>query len=166
MPITIKAEPLTREAFATFGDLIDQSGEEPIIINNGTTQRFHRLATTETAGEDAQAIINIFKGQPFVPPVNITMFERHPLGSQAFVPLSGQPFLVVVADNGEQDTPEEFRVFLAQPNQGVNYARNVWHHPLISLEEECDFLVVDREGAGTNLEEYFLPQEHQFSAVI
>lgn len=87
------------------------------------------------------------------------MMERHPLGSQSFHPLSNRPWLVVVAadDNGR---PAEPQVFLARGSQGINYARNVWHHPLMTLDEVSDFLVMDRDGPGHNLVEFFYEQAY------
>jgi len=92
----IKAVPLTAAVFAPFGDVI-KTGPDPVMINNGTTERHHDLASVDLLGQGAHTLINIFRGQPFAPPVEIRMMERHPLGSQAFMPLSGRPYLVVVA---------------------------------------------------------------------
>jgi ureidoglycolate lyase len=145
--------PLTKSAFAPFGDVIEADPETMRFINNGTTERFHALAAAEAAGEGARVIINLFRGQPRTFPYDVGMMERHPLGSQSFSPISGRPFLVVVSqDTGGQ--PGRPQVFLARGDQGVNYRRNVWHHPLIALGAVSDFLVVDRDGAGNNLEEY------------
>ena len=151
---TISLKPLTREAFAPFGDVIETNGAENFKINNGTTTRFHDLAKVEATGTDARVLINIFRGDEFRVPVTITMMERHPHGSQAFMPLQANRFVVVVAED-EAGKPAAPVGFLAQPGQGVNYARNTWHHPLISLDGASDFLVVDRHGKENNLEEYF-----------
>nr|WP_210347988.1 ureidoglycolate lyase [Brucella pituitosa] len=152
----MEVEPLTKAAFAPFGDVIEVDGAERRLINNGTTERFHDLARVEATGTDARVLINIFRGQSFAAPVDIVMMERHPFGSQAFVPLNGRPFLVVVAEDVE-GKPARPKAFLARGDQGVNYWRNVWHHPLVSLEQTSDFLIVDRTGNEDNLEEYFLP---------
>ncbi|QND52264.1 ureidoglycolate lyase [Phyllobacterium sp. 628] len=152
--IPLVVQPLTKAAFRPFGDVIETEGAEVRLINNGTTRRFHDLANVDVTGEDARVLINIFRGQAFAPPVDIVMLERHPLGSQAFVPLQNRPFLVVVAED-DAGRPGMPVAFLAWGHQGVNYGRNVWHLPLISLEDVSDFLVVDRGGAGDNLEEFF-----------
>lgn len=154
--ITLEVQPLTKAAFAPFGDVIETVGAELRLINGGTTERYHDLAKVDVTGEQARVLVNIFRGQAFTPPIDITMLERHPLGSQAFYPLQNRPFLVVVGKD-EDGKPGNPVAFLAQGNQGVNYHRNVWHHPLISLEETSDFMVVDRGGEGNNLEEYFWP---------
>jgi ureidoglycolate lyase len=147
-------EPLTQSAFAPFGDVIEADPATMRFINNGTTERFHALAVAEAVGDGARVIINLFRGQPRAFPYAVGMMERHPFGSQSFSPISGRPFLVVVAED-EDGRPARPRVFLARGDQGVNYRRNVWHHPLMSLGAVSDFLVVDRDGPGNNLEEFF-----------
>ncbi|HSM41626.1 MAG TPA: ureidoglycolate lyase [Afifellaceae bacterium] len=150
---TLKARPLTREAFRPFGDVIETAGAHHYPINNGTTERYHDLAKVDVGSGDGRPLISIFVGQPFTPPVAISMMERHPLGSQAFMPLDNRPSLVAVAPDGPGGRPGEPLVFLAAGGQGVNYARGTWHHPLIALEAESRFLVIDRGGEGQNLEE-------------
>lgn len=147
-------EPLTREAFAPFGEVIETDPASMRLINGGTTERYDALATVEADGEGAQAIISIFRGQPRKFPYVVNMMERHPFGSQSFTPLSGRPFLVVVSEDRD-GIPDMPRVFFARPDQGVNYRINSWHHPLMTLGIASDFLVVDRRGPGKNLEEYF-----------
>ncbi len=153
----LRPQPLSREAFAPFGDVIQTDGAKHFQINEGTTTRFHDLAQVDTAEQGGRAIISIFRGDPRPMPFDIRIMERHPLASQAFVPLFARPYLVVVARpeilDGTTITAKDLEVFLAQPGQGVNYARNVWHHPLIALDAQSDFLVVDRGGEGDNLVE-------------
>ena len=147
--------PLTIEAFEPFGQVIEPDNAEEIrLINGGTTTRFHDLAKIDVAAEGGRTLVNIFRGKPFSLPVEIAMMERHPLGSQAFVPLHDRPFLIVVApdDGGKPGRPA---AFVARGGQGVNYGRNTWHHPLVSLDVMSDFLVIDRGGEGVNLEEAF-----------
>lgn len=98
---TLKIEPLTKEAFAPFGDVIETAGSDYFMINNGSTRRYHKLATVETAQPEDNAIISIFSAEKLEMPLRIRMLERHPLGSQAFIPLLGNPFLVVVAPLGD-----------------------------------------------------------------
>jgi len=143
----IHAEPLSAAAFAPFGDVIEARPETAVEINAGYTTRFHALATAET---DDKVIMSIFQGRPR--PLEAAMLERHPLGSQAFVPLGGQPWLVVVAEKAD---PSALRAFFCRGDQGVNYRAGVWHHPLLVLGDAQDFLVVDRAGHGQNLEEVF-----------
>lgn len=146
-------EPLTQEAFAPFGDVIEASDAlRHFPINGGNTERYHDLATLDP-GEGGRVIVSIFRGQPRALPFTVAMMERHPLASQAFVPLAARPYLVVVAPAGEPPGAEDLRCFLAQPGQGVNYAKGVWHHPLLALEAVSDFLVLDRAGEGPNCDE-------------
>ncbi|MDB5812920.1 MAG: ureidoglycolate hydrolase [Rhodocyclales bacterium] len=153
---TLKIEPLTREAFTPFGDVIEASDAvRHFPINDGNTERYHDLANLDP-GADGRIIASIFRGQPRELPFTVSMMERHPQGSQAFVPLSGRDYLVVVAPPGEPPTARDLRCFLATAAQGVNYAKGVWHHPLLALDEVSDFLVIDRSGSGDNCDEVFL----------
>lgn len=154
MSATLTVRPLTAEAFAPYGEVIEPRASAMRLINGGTTERHHALAVADVTGEGARVILNIFRGAARRFPYALDMVERHPFGSQSFSPLSGRPFLVVVApdEGGRPGRPE---VFLASGGQGVNYRRNVWHHPLMALGATSDFLVVDREGPGVNLEEFF-----------
>jgi ureidoglycolate lyase len=152
--IILEVQPLTKAAFAPFGDVIETEGTEMRLINNGTTERYHDLANVDVTGKGARVLVNIFRGKAFALPVDISMLERHPLGSQAFMPLQNRPFVVIVGED-QGGRPGQPVAFLCRGNQGVNYGRNVWHHPLISLQQVSDFLVVDRGGEGNNLEEFF-----------
>jgi ureidoglycolate lyase len=151
--VALDVAPLTREAFAPFGDVIEVSeAARHFPINGGTTERYHDLADLDP-GPHGRVIVSIFRGQPRALPLPITVMERHPQASQAFVPLSGRPYLVVVAPAGEAPTAADLRVFRAGPGQGINYAPGVWHHPLLALEAVSDFLVIDRAGPGPNCDE-------------
>ncbi|WP_186182757.1 ureidoglycolate lyase [Burkholderia gladioli] len=154
---TLTIEALTRAAFASFGDVIETEGARQIPINLGTTIRFHDLARVDVAEQGGHTLVNLFRGQPRALPFEVKMLERHPLGSQAFLPLSERPYLVVVAPAGELD-PAQIRAFVSNGWQGVNYAKGVWHHPLIALGEVSDFVVVDRGGEGSNLNEQMLEE--------
>lgn len=154
---TLTIEPLTREAFAPFGDVIELAGAKQIPINLGTTIRYHDLAKVDVTAEGGRTLVNLFRGQPRELPFEVKMLERHPLGSQAFVPLNDKPYLVVVAPAGDLDVTQ-IRAFVSRGWQGVNYAKGVWHHPLIALDEVSDFIVVDRGGDGLNLNEQDLAE--------
>lgn len=151
--IMLRPEPLTHAAFAAFGDVIEASDSaRHFTINAGNTERFHDLAGID-AGPNGRVIVSIFRGQPRAMPFRVEMMERHPLGSQAFIPLSGRSYLVVVARVGDAPGVEDLRAFLASAGQGVNYAPGVWHHPLLALGEVSDFLVIDRDGPDHNCDE-------------
>lgn len=154
----LTVEPLTVEAFSPFGDVISAAhAQRQFTINGGNTERYHDLAHIDP-GPDGRVIVSIFRGQPRQLPFTVQMVERHPLGSQAFVPLSGGRYLVVVAPAGDAPRVENLRVFLARGDQGVNYARGVWHHPLLALDGVSDFLVIDRAGEGPNCDEVRLDE--------
>lgn len=150
-------EPLERAAFAPFGDVIELEGARQIPINLGTTMRFHDLARVDVADAGGRPLVNLFRGQPRTLPFEVAMLERHPLGSQAFIPLTDKPYLVVVAPAGPLE-PRAVRAFVSHGWQGVNYAKGVWHHPLIALDAVSDFIVVDRGGDGPNCDEQTLPE--------
>ena len=156
-PLPLRIEPLTREAFAPFGDVIETAGATAFPINAGTTTRYHDLAQVELAGESPRTLVNLFEGKAWHTPIAIGMLERHPLGSQAFYPVDGGRMLIVVAPPGELDE-SKIRAFISAPDQGVNYARGTWHHPLLCLQQPGRFIVVDRGGDGHNCDEQMLKQ--------
>lgn len=154
--LELKAEPLTPEAFAPFGDVIDTRTADYFPINGGRTRRYHDLAKVETLGEQARTLISIFVSQPVSLPLELDFLERHPQGSQAFMPLHEERFVVVVAPPGESIDPGEVRAFVTDGRQGVNYRAGTWHAIQSVLEREGEFLVVDRGGEGNNCDEYSL----------
>ena len=155
MSIQLQATPLTVENFAPFGQVIDRTQHNHFLINDGSTERYHQMAQVETGPADGQAIISVFR-KPLADqfPLTIRMLERHPLGSQAFIPLKGYPFLIVVAPPGDLPDPQQMRLFISDGSQGVNYAAGVWHHPLIACVDGDELLVVDRGGQLANCDEY------------
>ncbi|WP_180028396.1 ureidoglycolate lyase [Acinetobacter sp. YH16032] len=157
---TITLQPLTSENFAPFGDVIACQGNDYFHINDAHTERYHALVTTEIIG-DAKAGISIFRNiQSTNIPFKISMLERHPHGSQAFIPMQGQKFLVVVAPNLNADQPDisNLQAFITNGSQGVNYRAGTWHHPLLTLESPSDFAVVDRIGSGSNCDVFKFDQ--------
>ena len=156
----LSPEPLTREAFRPFGDVIEMEGAAHFTINQGFAERFNDLAHVDVAAEGGVTNVSLFLGQPRPLPVDIRLMERHPLGSQIFFPLQDRPWLVLVA--GDVHDFASYRAFTATGRQGVNYARNVWHHPLLVLDAESRFLVVDRKGPGNNLEEVWFAEDFVF----
>ena len=156
----LKIQPLTRDAFAPFGEVIETDPSAMRYINGGTTERYHALAEAEATGEDARVIINIFRGSPRTFPYAVDMMERHPFGSQSFSPIDDRPWLVVVAAD-EGGRPGRPQVFRAGGRQGVNYRRNTWHGVLTPIGEQQDFVVVDRAGDGSNLEEFHFSHPYE-----
>ena len=154
MSLRLRVEALTPAAFAAFGDVIEaDAAATHYAVNAGSATRYHDLARIDTASEGASTAVSIFRAAPRDLPFRVAMLERHPLGSQAFVPLGEARYVVVVAD----DPAAPPRAFLAQ-RQGINYRRGVWHHPLIVLDRITDFLCIDRAGAGQNCDEASLAQ--------
>jgi ureidoglycolate lyase len=149
-------EPMTADAFAPFGDLLEAKGTPDKIINQGLCGRFHDRARMDFS--DGRAGISIFHAEKRDLPLKLDLVERHPDGSQAFVPMSHQPFLVVVAED-QNDTPQNIRAFLTEAGQAINIHRGVWHGVLTPLYDPGLFAVIDRIGEGPNLEEYWLPDE-------
>ncbi len=151
---TIKIKQLSQQAFASFGQVIEiDKHSDFIAINNGTTKRYHDLAKVQIKGTNARTAISIFRASPFDLPYSLNFMERHPYGSQSFMPLIPSKFLIIVAKD-KDGVPTNPIAFLASEGQGVNYHSNVWHGALVALEKETDFLVVDREGEENNLELY------------
>ena len=131
--------------------MIETEGAEQRIINDGTTVRFHDLAAVDVADRGGRPLINLFRAQPLPLPLTVAVMEQHPLGSQAFIPLDGAPFLIVVAPAGPAPRAADLRAFVSDGRQGVSYTKGVWHHPVIAWRRPTDFLVVDRGGPGDNL---------------
>ncbi|MBT8411573.1 MAG: ureidoglycolate lyase [Octadecabacter sp.] len=149
----IVPQTLTADAFAPFGDVLDCAGEADKIINQGMCGRFHDRAKMDFS--DGRAGISLFNATPRSFPYTLDLMERHPDGSQAFVPMTEHPFLVIVAPDagGEPDTP---LAFLTAPHQAINIHRNVWHGVLTPLHAPGLFAVIDRIGIGANLQEFRL----------
>ncbi|EBA07668.1 ureidoglycolate lyase [Sagittula stellata] len=152
---TIHARPLTPQAFAPFGDVLEAQGAPDKIINQGKCGRFHDLATMDF-GPRGRAGVSVFDAEPRTLPYKLEMVERHPEGSQAFLPMHSHPWLVIVAEPG--DTPGPVHAFLASAGQGVNFHRGTWHGVLTPLHTPGLFAVVDCIGDTPNLQEHWLDQ--------
>ena len=152
-PRILVAESLTAVAFAEFGDVVEARGHYG-LINSGTARQFADLAGIDVAGEGGRPCVSIYRATPCALPLPIRMLERHPLGSQLFMPLSGERFLAVVAPPAAVPDRAAVRAFLTNGHQGVNYRRGTWHHPLIALAGTGEFLVIDRTGPGANCDEF------------
>ncbi len=156
--MVITPEDLTPEVFAPYGDVIDvQSAKEDQVINEGNTVRYHDLANLSLTEAAGTPLINIFRSTPLPLPITLKAMERHPLSSQAFYPLSENPYLVAVAPAGEFQE-SQVRVFIANCRQGVNYHPGTWHHYSLALNSVSDFLVIDRGGPEENCDEVELSQ--------
>lgn len=150
--------PLIASEFEPFGDVLQVQPSPTVMINQGNCARYSDVAKLDFS--DGRAGISIFHAHPYRSPLTLSMMERHPLGSQAFIPMSRDPFLVIVAPD-EEGRPGKPRVFMTDGLQGVNYHRNVWHGVLTPIEGNGLFTVIDRIGQGSNLEEHWLETGYQ-----
>jgi ureidoglycolate lyase len=149
----LEPRPLTADGFVPFGDVIETAGREPRDMNYGMALRWPELARIET-GADGQAVIGRVRSKRYPLPYRLQVVERHPLGSQAFLPLDETPFLVVVAEPGPPPPASALRLFVTSGHQGICYRPGVWHGLLLTPFAEMDFIVVDRAGPGDNCEEF------------
>ena len=138
--------PLTVQAFADFGDVVEAIPKKMFSINKGTTNRFHDLASIDVERDGGRPMVNIFRGTPYPFPLTIRMMEKHPLGSQFFMPLDSFDYLVALAEAKSTVMPGAVLVFSCSHKQGVNFKQRVWHHPLLVLAEQQDFLVMIGQG--------------------
>jgi len=150
MKITINPKPITKENFSKFGDMITTANIKPIEINEGYAKRFDGIANLNTSKDSGETTISIFSALKRSFPMKIDMMEKHPLGSQAFIPMKQTTFLVLVAPEGNKPDLNKIEAFVIPPEIGVNYNPGTWHFPLIATED-MNFLVVDRKGSGDNL---------------
>jgi len=144
--------PLTAEAFTDFGDVIEARGEPSYAINYGMADRYHALARVDV-GESAAAVISIVNSRQQDLPHQVSVVERHPLGSQAFIPRERTPFVVVVAAPSESFQPDQLHAFVTNGEQGINYHTGTWHGLLLTPFADMSFICVDRDGAGNNCQE-------------
>ncbi|MDC1200843.1 ureidoglycolate lyase, partial [Pelagibacteraceae bacterium] len=135
MKITINPKPITKENFSKFGDMITKANIKPIEINDGYAKRFDGIANLNTTKDNGETTICIFSALKRSFPMKIDMMEKHPLGSQAFIPMKQTTFLVLVAPEGNKPDPNKIEAFIVPPQIGVNYNLGTWHFPLIATED-------------------------------
>jgi len=141
---------ITRSNFSSYGDLISAEGINALDINAGYAKRFDNLADINTSKDDGKTILSIFSATKRTFPMRIDMMEKHPLGSQAFIPMKETTFLCFVAPTGDFPNISKIQSFIIPPKVGINYKAGIWHFPLISTED-TNFAVIDRKGVGENL---------------
>jgi ureidoglycolate lyase len=158
-------ELLTATAFSEFGEVIELDGHDPVLINSGNCHRYSDLASLDIASCGRPGV-SLFDAKAYTNPLLLTYVERHPLGSQAFLPTSNEPYLVVVASD-RNNVPQRPKAFITQGYQGVNYHRNIWHGVLTPVKSRSLFVVVDYIGEGDNLQEFHFdtPYKVDFSGV-
>ena len=146
----IKPVKISRSNFSSYGDLISTDDINPMNINEGYAKRFDNLANLDTSKDSGKTIVSIFSALKRTFPMKIHMMEKHPLGTQAFIPMKETTFLAFVAPTGESPEIDKIQSFIIPPKMGINYKPGIWHFPLISTEN-INFLVIDRKGSGENL---------------
>jgi len=147
----LRVEPLTKRAFRTFGEVLQMTHARARSINDGFAMRYHDLARIDVMREGGRPTVSLFRATRRPEPLVIDMLEQHPLGSQAFFPLSPDDWLVVVAEGHEAPDAQTLRCFRAGKGQGINFAAGTWHFPVLVLAVAQDFIVIDRKGPGVNL---------------
>lgn len=150
-------EPLTAEAFSPFGNVVEAAGEPDYTINQGLCVRYHDRAKMDF-GTGGRCGLSLFLGEPLTLPIKLEMVECHPEGSQAFIPIHQNPFLVIVAPSDANGLPGAPRAFLTSPGQCVNYYAGTWHGVLMPLHTPGLFAVVDRIGNTPNLKEHWFDE--------
>lgn len=158
--IRLAVRPLSRENFAPYGDVIETEGAHHYAINSGYATRYHDLAELDLLAEGGRPLVSIFRANPWPMPLRIQMMERHPLSSQAFLPLDKVSFLVLAGPPGETLRAEDIEAFITNGRQGVNYHRRVWHYPVLALAGNTDFVVIDRGGPGKNCDEIYFETQN------
>jgi ureidoglycolate lyase len=151
--------PLTASDFAPYGEVIELEKAEQLSINQGLTTRYHDLVDIDASDQGGRAMISVFRTSPLPLPHQVKTMERHPLGSQAFLPMDQDPFLVLVGNPGSNLSAGDLTLFITNGHQGINFHKNTWHHFQIVTDSQRDFIVVDRGGPGNNLEEIAVNDE-------
>ena len=157
--LIIKPKQISKENFKKFGDMITTANIKPLEINNGYAKRYDGIVKLDTKKDNGESTICIFSALKRSFPMKVDMMEKHPLGSQAFIPMKETIFLSFVAPEGNKPDLTKVEAFIIPKGIGVNYNPGVWHFPLISTEN-MNFLVIDRKGEGDNLIIHDLQKEN------
>lgn len=133
--MTIEPRPLTAEAFAPFGQVLEGSG--------AATERKPFASRMHNGRPAAKPNMTYMRIAPEGRTVRITALERHPHSNQTFVPLNGTRQLVAVCPSSPDGRPlvGELRVFVAHGAQAINYDANVWHAPRMALNAPGEFVM-------------------------
>ena len=161
MTVNLEIEPLSAAAFAAYGDVIEFAGNSSYPINNGMAQRYHALAQVELGGDDARAVVSLVASEKFELPRRVDHLEYHPYGSQAFIPLDSDPFIVVVGAASASPQVNDLRAFVTNGQQGINYRAGTWHHVLLTPYAAMRFVCVDRDSPDDNCVDFHIPDAAQ-----
>ncbi|SDJ30154.1 ureidoglycolate lyase [Variovorax sp. OV700] len=143
MPLAV--QPLTPQAFAPYGTVIEAPAGAGRPINGGNAQRFDLVSDLQLGTANGRPMLALFRAEARRFPHQVTEMERHALGSQTFVPLGERRFVIVVAPRGAAPSPETLAAFITDGLQGVTLAPGTWHHALLAVDAG-DFVVVERAG--------------------
>ena len=157
----LRVEPLSAEAFSQFGDVIEMDQHTAQLMNRGMAERFAGLAQVEAYGDNARVVISLVHSRCYELPYTIDLVERHPLGSQSFMPLDETPFIVIVAPMGDAVDAADLRAFKTNGRQGIHYRAGIWHAPLFTPFDDMNFVCVDRVGDGNNCEEWVIDEQQR-----
>ena len=158
MKIKIKPKKVSKKNFKKFGQIIDTSKKKYLKINDGFAKRYDNLGRIDTSSKNGKTIVSIFSAKKRIFPMKVLMMEKHPLGSQAFIPMRETSFLVFVAPKGNKPNLTKIESFRIPKQTGINLNPGIWHFPLISTKN-MNFLVIDRKGKGNNLIIYKFKKE-------
>ena len=158
MKIKIKPKIINKKNFKKFGQIIDTSKKSYFRINNGYAKRYDNLGKIDTSSKKGKTIVSIFSAKKRQFPMKIDMMEKHPLGSQAFIPMRETYFFAFVAPKGNRPNLKKIKSFKIPKQTGINLNQGIWHFPLISTKN-MNFLVIDRKGKGKNLIIYKFKKE-------
>ena len=161
MTEAMNIQPLTRDGFAPYGDVVEFEGRDSFPINNGMADRYHALANIEFGDAESRGVISLVDSRQFDMPRKVDHLEYHPLGSQAFLPLDSAPFIVVVCPTGEKPDLVQLQAFVTNGKQGINYRLGTWHHVLLTPYAPMRFICVDRAGPGNNCIDHHIPEPDQ-----
>ncbi len=159
MSTVITYEKLTVEAFAPYGEVISKQQNKLLDMNGGMADNYRAVGHANTKADNGETVISIVVSKQYPIPFTMGVVERHPLGSQAFIPQSNTPFIVIVAEAGEWQGSESLKAFITDGSQGINYHIGTWHCPLLTPYGETDFICIDRQGEGNNCEVIQLTDE-------
>ncbi len=152
MSAVISYEALTVESFAPYGEVISKQENKLLDMNGGMADNYRAVGHANTKTGEGETVISIVVSKQYPKPFKINVIERHPLGSQAFIPQSNIPFIVIVAEAGDWHGSDSLKAFITDGSQGINYHRGTWHSPLFTPYGEMDFICIDRQGEGDNCE--------------
>ena len=150
MKIIIKPKKINKKNFSKYGQIIDTSKKTYFRINNGYAKRYDNLGKINTSTKKGKTVVSIFSAKKRLFPMKIDIMEKHPLGSQAFIPMKETSFFAFVAPKGNRPNLRKIKSFIIPKQTGINLNPGIWHFPLISTKK-MNFLVIDRKGKGKNL---------------